>query len=109
MLARMRARIEAAAPFPRIGVVRIADAFGNRPDMNIAVVNVPALSVMFGSAAGEFGHGQNDETQNRHPIVVRLCRDLRHSKQPRRSGQRASPYSEDCICLECGKTGIGVR
>jgi hypothetical protein len=25
--------------------------------MNIAVVNVPALSVVFGSAASEFGHG----------------------------------------------------
>jgi hypothetical protein len=37
MFARMRSRIEAAAPFPRIGVVRIAGALGNRADMNIAV------------------------------------------------------------------------
>jgi hypothetical protein len=53
MFAGLRARIETAAPFPRIGVVRIAGTFGNRPDMNIAVVNVPAfLAVVFGSAAG---------------------------------------------------------
>jgi hypothetical protein len=32
-----------------------------------------------------------------------------HSKQPRRSGQRAPPYSEDCIGLDCRKIGIGVR
>jgi hypothetical protein len=56
MFPRMRARIEAAVPFPRIGVVRIAGALGNGPDMNIAVVSVPALSVVFGSAASEFGH-----------------------------------------------------
>ncbi len=56
MFPRMRARIEAAAPFPRIGVVRIPDAFGNRPDMNIAVVDVPALLAMCGSATGEGGH-----------------------------------------------------
>jgi hypothetical protein len=41
-----------------IGIVRIADALGNRPDVNIAETNVPAfLSVVCGSAAGEFGHG----------------------------------------------------
>jgi hypothetical protein len=57
MFPRVRARIEAAAPFPRIGVVRIADALGYSPDMNIAVMNVPAfLSVVCGSAAGKLGH-----------------------------------------------------
>jgi hypothetical protein len=35
------ARIEAAAPFPRIGV--IADALGNRPDMNIAEIYMQQL------------------------------------------------------------------
>ena len=65
MFARMRARVKTAAPFPRIGVVRIAGALGNRADMNIAVVNVPALSVVFGSVAGEFGHG---------PSLLRLAR-----------------------------------
>ena len=33
----MRARIEAAAPFSRISVKRVADPLGNRADMNIAV------------------------------------------------------------------------
>jgi hypothetical protein len=65
MFARMRARVKTAAPFPRIGVVGIAGALGNRADMNIAVVNVPALSVVFGSVAGEFGHG---------PSLLRLAR-----------------------------------
>jgi hypothetical protein len=56
MFARTRSRIEAAVPFPRIGVVRIPDALGNRPDINIAVVNVPAfMAVVCGSAAGEAG------------------------------------------------------
>jgi hypothetical protein len=37
--------------------MRIADALGDRPDMNIAVVNVPAvMTVVCGAAAGEFGH-----------------------------------------------------
>jgi hypothetical protein len=37
--------------------VRIAVALGNRPDMNIAVINVPAfMAVVCGSAAGEGGH-----------------------------------------------------
>ena len=36
--------------------MRIPDAFGNRPDMNIAVVDVPALLAMCGSATGEGGH-----------------------------------------------------
>jgi hypothetical protein len=45
--------IEAAVPFP----LRIADARGNRSDMNIAVNRFPAfLPVVCGSAAGEFGH-----------------------------------------------------
>lgn len=43
MFARMRARIETAVPFPRIGVMRIAGTLGNRADMNIAAVNVPAF------------------------------------------------------------------
>jgi hypothetical protein len=38
MFAPMRARIEAAIPFPRIGVVQVSDALGNRADMNVAVI-----------------------------------------------------------------------
>ncbi|SRR6266851_2688188 len=57
MFAWMRTRIETAAPFPWISIVRIADALGNRSDRNIAVVNVPAfIAVVYGSAAGEGGH-----------------------------------------------------
>jgi hypothetical protein len=38
--------------------VWIADALGNRPDMNVAVINVPAvMAVVCGSAAGELGPG----------------------------------------------------
>jgi hypothetical protein len=58
MFAWMRTRIETAAPFPWISIVRIAGALGNRPDMNIAVINVSAvLAVVCGSAAGEGEHG----------------------------------------------------
>jgi hypothetical protein len=58
VFARMRARIEAAAPFSRVGVVRVADALGDRPGVDIAVINLPALMpVVCGSAAGKFGHG----------------------------------------------------
>jgi hypothetical protein len=39
----MRTRIKTAAPFPGVGVMRIVDALGNRPDMNIAAINVPSL------------------------------------------------------------------
>ncbi len=56
MFTRMRTRIKTAAPFPRVGIVRIAAALGNRPDMNVAVINVPAfMAVVCGSAAGELG------------------------------------------------------
>ncbi len=48
MLARIRSGIEAAAPFPLRGVVRIADALGDRPGVDIAVKYVPAfLSVVW--------------------------------------------------------------
>jgi hypothetical protein len=57
MFTRMRSRIETAAPFPLIGVMRIAAADRDRADMHIPVVDVPAfLSVVCGSAAGEFWH-----------------------------------------------------
>ena len=43
MFGWMRTRIKTAAPFAGVGIVRIADALGNRADVNIAVINVPAL------------------------------------------------------------------
>jgi hypothetical protein len=56
MFTRTRSRIEAAVPFPLIGIVRISDALGNRPDMNVTEINVPAvMAVVCGSAAGEVG------------------------------------------------------
>ena len=56
MFARKRTGIETAVPFPRIGVVRVSGALGNRPDMNVAVINVPAvMAVVCGSVAGEGG------------------------------------------------------
>jgi len=36
MFTRTRTRIEAAAPFPPISIVRITDTLGDRNDMNIA-------------------------------------------------------------------------
>ena len=56
MFTLLRARIEAAAPLPSIGVMRIADALGDGTDMNIAVINVPAfLAVVCGSATVSSG------------------------------------------------------
>ena len=37
MLARVRSRIEAAAPFPPVGTMRVADALGDRPGMDVAI------------------------------------------------------------------------
>ena len=40
---RTRARIEAAAPFPLLGIVRVADALNDRAGVNIAVIDFPAF------------------------------------------------------------------
>jgi|SRR5216684_3522281 len=56
MFARMRTRIEAATPFPWVGVKRVADAPRDRPDADIAVVDMPAIWPFGISAAGERGH-----------------------------------------------------
>ncbi len=57
MFGRMRARIEAAVPAPRVLVVRNANADRNRTDVHVAEINVPAfMAVVCGSAAGEGGH-----------------------------------------------------
>ena len=79
MFPRMRARIEAAAPFPRIGVVRIPDAFGNGADVHVTIVDVPAfLTGIDRSAAGEFGHsalkrGLSGSALVSGPVVSRGC------------------------------------
>jgi hypothetical protein len=52
----MRARIKAAGPAPRIFVMWNPGSERNRADVNIAVIDVPAV-VAFGIAtAGEGGH-----------------------------------------------------
>jgi hypothetical protein len=57
MLARIRSRIEATAPFPSVSSVRVADALGVRTGMDVAVIDKQAfLPVVQGSAAGEIGH-----------------------------------------------------
>jgi hypothetical protein len=57
MFARMRGRIEAAIPAPRILVVRDADTDCNRTDLHIAVIDVRAcFGSVSRSAAGEGGH-----------------------------------------------------
>jgi hypothetical protein len=40
VFARMQARIKTTAPFPRIGAMLIADALGNRADMNIKCASI---------------------------------------------------------------------
>jgi hypothetical protein len=57
MFAGMRARIEPAVPFPWVGIVRIADALGDRTGVHIPVIDVPAFLAGFRtSASGELGH-----------------------------------------------------
>jgi hypothetical protein len=63
--APMRQRIEAAVPSPLIFVDRDARTDRDRPDAGVAVIDVPAILIVGGAAAGEFGHG---------PIKARLWR-----------------------------------
>lgn len=53
---RFRSRIEAASPFPLVCVMRVANAHGDRSGVNVAVINVPAILTILGSAAGKLGH-----------------------------------------------------
>ena len=60
MFTPIRSRIEAAAPLPSLGIVRIADALGDRTGVDVTEEDLPAfLPVIDGSAAGEFGHGRS--------------------------------------------------
>jgi hypothetical protein len=59
IVARIAARIEAAAPFPRLSVVRVARALRDRADVHIAIIDEPAfLADVRIEAAGEGGHGR---------------------------------------------------
>jgi hypothetical protein len=78
MFARMRTRIEAAIPFPWVGVKRVADAPRDRPDADIAIVDVPAIWPFGISAAGEDGHaalkrGLSVSARASRPVVFRGC------------------------------------
>jgi hypothetical protein len=50
------AGIEAATPFPRIFIMRAADANRDRSYVDIAVIDVPAVQAFGISAAGDGGH-----------------------------------------------------
>jgi hypothetical protein len=50
---RMR---EAAGPFPRIGVVGVANALGDGAGLHVTVIDVPAIGAVIGSSAGKVGH-----------------------------------------------------
>jgi hypothetical protein len=56
MFAWKRTRIEAAAPFPRVLVVRVAIANSDRTDVHVAVVDVPTVGPFGVTAAGKLGH-----------------------------------------------------
>jgi hypothetical protein len=49
-------RIEAAGPFPKVGIMRVAAAHGDGAGMNVAVVDVPAILAVGRAAAGKLGH-----------------------------------------------------
>ena len=52
----MTAWIEPAIPFPRISIKGVADAPRDRPGLNIAVKDVPAVGPLRIPASGEGGH-----------------------------------------------------
>jgi hypothetical protein len=54
----MRSRVEAAALFPWVGVMRVANAHGDGAGVNVTVINVPAILAIFGATAGLFWHGR---------------------------------------------------
>ena len=57
VFARMRARIEAAIPLPRISIVRVAAADRDGPHAHVTVKDVPAFFAGIGRAsAGECRH-----------------------------------------------------
>jgi hypothetical protein len=57
MLAGLAAGIEAARPLPRVCVGRIAGANCQSADLDLAVIDVPAVGAFGVSAAGEGGRG----------------------------------------------------
>ena len=56
LVAWIAARAEPAQPLPGLGRARIADALGNRADVNVAVIDVPAVGAFGVRTAGEVGY-----------------------------------------------------
>jgi hypothetical protein len=81
---RMTARIESATPFPWVGVKQVADAPCNRPGVNIAVIDVPAIWPFRIPATGEGGecHALSKRDQ-RTGGSTRMRIEARHVQQPR--------------------------
>jgi hypothetical protein len=67
----MTARIKSAIPFPWIGAERIAYAPRNRPGVNVAVIDVPAVGALGVAAAGEGGHAALKRDRSGQAIVLR--------------------------------------
>jgi hypothetical protein len=90
MFTRIRAWIEAAAPLPLRGVVRIADALGDRPGVDVAIVDQPAfLTVISGPAAGEGGHTPLKRRREQRAISYRLGSECSKATADRGSPDRA--------------------
>src|SRR6185295_15008056 len=56
LVAGIAVRIEPAQPLPGFGRTRIANALGNRADMNVAIVDKPAMGAVRVWAAGKIRH-----------------------------------------------------
>jgi hypothetical protein len=57
VLAWFTARVEATNPAPRILMVRSAGADRDRADVDVTVIDVPAIFAFGIAAAGKLGHG----------------------------------------------------
>jgi hypothetical protein len=57
MVTMMRSWIEAAVPAPLVDVGRNPGAFGDCPNVNVSIIDLPAIGDVTASAAGEFHSG----------------------------------------------------
>jgi hypothetical protein len=84
-LAWSTARIEAAAPFPGVLIMRVAGADCDRADVHVTVVDVPAFLEDFRiAAAGERGHAPLKRGPNAPAIAQNV--------ELRRSGPYCTSY-----------------
>ena len=75
MLARMRPRIEAASPAPRVHVARDADTLGDRAHVHVAIVDVPGHGPIVDALAGGSGHAPL-KRQQVHMIKLTETREI---------------------------------